>query len=90
MSLPPDSDSPSEYDSNLPLKLSRMDSVHMKDFSGKLGLARTLQALDAIKRDIQRSNLQQNMQAKEVLRQVANKRAVEVGFKGKGHEQWWN
>ena len=90
MSLAPDSDSPSEYESNLPLKLSWMDATHMKNFMGRIGLAHTLQALEAIKRDIQRASIQQNMQAKEQLRQAVNKKANELGFKAQhGSAPWW-
>ena len=91
MSLPPESDSPSEYDSNRPLKLSKSTAVHFASFISKIGLAHTLQALDAIKRDFLRSDLQQNMQVKELVRAAANKQAQQIGFKGvHGNAHWWN
>jgi len=91
MSLPPDSDSPSEYESNLPIKLSRIDDTRLKFFLNKISLTHTLQALESIKRDFLRSNLQQNMQVRERVRAAMNKQAVEVGFKAiRGGEYWWS
>ena len=89
MTLPPDSDSPSEYESNLPLKLSRIDDTRLKLFLSKINLAHTLQALDAVKRDFLRSNLAQNLQVRERTRIVANKQSQQLGFKPKENESWW-
>ena len=68
---------------------SKSVQSHIKDFTGKLKLAHTLHALDALKRDILRSDLMTNFQAKEELRAIANNRALEVGFKPKKGEAWW-
>jgi len=63
--------------------------IHVKSFKGRLQLARTLHALEVIKRDILRSDLQPNLQAMEELRSVANQCATELGFKPKEMEKWW-
>ena len=64
-------------------------AVHVKDFTNKLKLAHTLQALESLKRDILRSDLTANFQAKEELRGVANMRAKELGFKAPSRGEWW-
>lgn len=68
----------------------RSIAAHIKDFTGKLRLAHTMNALDSLKRDILRSDLMTNFQAKEELRAIANTRAKELGFKPQGVNSWWN
>jgi hypothetical protein len=77
-----------EFISGTKAHYSRMVAAHVKDFSDKLRRARTLQALESLKRDITRSDLSTNFQAKEELRALANTRAKEMGFKS--HEEWWS
>lgn len=63
-------------------------AIHVKNLTGRINLARTLQALEALKRDVVRSDLVANFEAKEELRALANRRAAEIGFKGRG--LWWS
>lgn len=65
-------------------------AAHIKDFTGKIKLANTIQRLEALKRDIVRSDLVANFQAKEELRAIANTRARELSFKPQHGENWWN
>lgn len=65
-------------------------AAHIKDFTGKIKLAATLQRLETLKRDIVRSDLAGNFPAKEELRAIANTRAKELGFKDQGGNIWWN
>ena len=76
-----------EFLSSRPQNFSKNLVVLMKNYTGRLQLARTLSALIAVRHDIERSNMQQNFSAKEQLRAVANGRARELGFK-EGRD-WW-
>lgn len=78
-----------EFLSSAPHTYSRAIATHIKDFTNKLKLARTLNALDSLKRDILRSDLMTNFQAKEELRAIANTRAHELGFKSEHGGSWW-
>ena len=87
-SLPEPSD---EFLSMRQEKYPKALEIIMKNFKGRLRLARTLGALQTVRRDIEQSGAQQNFSAKEALRVVANERARELGFKGKGEGgNWWN
>ncbi|MBI5456812.1 hypothetical protein HY969_03645 [Candidatus Kaiserbacteria bacterium] len=76
-----------EFVSGTKPNYSKTVAAHVKDFTGKIRLANTIQRLDALKRDIIRSDLANNFPAKEELRRAANARAKELGFKG---GTWWN
>ena len=69
---------------------SRNIAAHIKDFTGKIKLAGTIQRLEALKRDIMRSDLAANFPAKEELRGSANVRAKELKFKPPSGGGWWN
>jgi hypothetical protein len=66
---------------------SKPQEIHIKNFKTRLQSARTLGALEVVKRDITQSDLQSNFQALEELKGIANQRAAEVGFKA---GTWWN
>jgi len=83
----PDYDSePNEWESNQTVKFARHIEVQMKAYSGRIQLAHTLQALLAVKRDIEQGSLANNAQAKDQLKRAANQKAREIGFK---EGQWW-
>ena len=65
-------------------------AAHIKDFTGKIKLAGTMQRLESLKRDILRSDLAANFPAKEELRAIANARAIELKFKTPSGRSWWN
>ncbi len=79
-----------EFLSSAPRTYSRVTTVHVKNFTSRLKLARTLNALDSLKRDILRSDLMTNFEAKEELRAIANTRAIELKFKSERGDSWWN
>lgn len=68
---------------------SKAQEIHIKSFKTRFQSARTIGALEVVKRDIMQSDIQSNVQALEELKTVANQRAVEVGFKSAG-SPWWN
>lgn len=65
---------------------SKVQEIHLKSFKTRLQSARTIGALEVVKRDIAQSDMQSNAQAVEELKAIANQRAVELGFKG----EWWS
>ena len=77
-----------EYLSSRPQPLPHALAAMVKNFRGRLQLSRTLIALTTVRRDIERSNVQQNFQAKEELRNLANAKARELKFKEK--RDWWS
>lgn len=77
-----------EFLSSRPQNLPAGLAAIIKNFKGRLQLARTLSALLAVRHDVERSNVQQNFSAKEELRALANAKAHELGFKEK--RDWWN
>lgn len=81
--LPPQED---EFISGVRHSYPKTIEVHIKDFTNKIQLSRTLHALEAIKRDVLRSDLVGNFQAKEDVRRAANMQARELGFK---EQDWW-
>jgi hypothetical protein len=84
----PDYDSePSEWESNQTVKFPRHIEVQMKAFRGRIQLSHTVQALLAIRHDIERGSLANNAPAKDELKRLSNQKAREIGFKD---GQWWN
>ncbi len=77
-----------EFLSSRPQNLPKNMVMLIKNFEGRLRLARTLGALQTVKRDIEHSAVQQNFPSKEQLRAVANGRARELGHK-EGRD-WWS
>lgn len=69
---------------------SKPQEAHIKNFKTRLQSARTVGALEVVKRDVMQSDMQSNVQALEELKTVANQRAVEIGFKSAGGRSWWN
>ena len=57
----------------------------MKSYTQRFQVAHTLQALLAIRHDIEHGALANIAGAKEQLRRFANQRSREMGYKG----EWW-
>lgn len=84
----PDYDSePNEWESARSVKFPRHIQVQIKNFTNRIQLAHTLQALVAVKNDIERGSLVNDAAAKSQLKHLANQKAREIGFK---NGQWWN
>lgn len=88
--MPDYANEPNEWESNQTVKFARHIEVQVKSYTNRIQLAHTLQALAAVKNDIERGALAANAQAKNVLKNLSNGRARELGFKPQGGVHWWN
>ncbi|MBI2610761.1 hypothetical protein HYW60_02380 [Candidatus Kaiserbacteria bacterium] len=66
---------------------SKIQEIHVKNFTVRIRHAGTIKQLEILKRDILRSELVSNMQAIQDLRAAGNARAIELKFRGS--ELWW-
>ncbi|MEK7133994.1 MAG: hypothetical protein AAB804_02900 [Patescibacteria group bacterium] len=69
---------------------SKVQEIHIKNFKTRFQAARTLGALEVVRRDIMQSDLQSNVSAVGELKAVANQRAIDIGFKSSEGDSWWN
>lgn len=84
-------DEDGEFVSHRKVQFSRQIEILMKSFTGRIQGAHTLGALLTIRHDIERSPIKPNLPAKEEMRRLANRHAIEIGFKpAREGEKWWN
>ena len=69
---------------------TKAQEIHIKSFKTRIQTARTMGALEVVKRDIMQSDLQSNFSAIGELKATANQRAVDNGFKDPRGGYWWN
>ena len=80
-----------EFTSHRPVQLSKSVTIQLKMLIDRLQGAHTLQALLAVRHDIEHSAVAQNPTAKEQLRTLANQRAANAGYKPQHEgERWWS